>query len=174
MKNISFLLLISALFLQSCFVTRTTIGDGPRGKKGDTMVYSKARTFYLFAGLIRLNIGQPATPSHGNYQIKSAFNFGDMLINFLTFGILQSRVSKAIVFDDHETRPAFNGQGGGGTPAAKPVFATGDKVLFKGAFGKMTEGNVVAVGDITAVVEFTNMFKKPTKKTMSIFDLNKM
>ncbi len=107
MRSISLLFIFFVSFaLQSCFVTRCTIGDGPVGRKGQTDVYSKARRFYLLGGLLPLGLGQPAVPQNGNCQVKTYFGGVDVFVSFITFGIITSRSTKILVYEtDNPRRP---------------------------------------------------------------------
>lgn len=100
MKNYfaSILLAMVLVFgMQSCYVNRTTVGDGPVGKMGPKEQYSKTKQVYLFWGIIAVGQGQPATPTSPNYQIKTSFNFWDGVISSLTGGIVSTRSVKVYV-----------------------------------------------------------------------------
>lgn len=86
--------------MQSCYVNRTTVGDGPVGKSGGKEQYSKTKQVYLFWGGIAVGQGQPATPTAPHYQIKSSFNFWDGLISTLTAGIVSTRTVKVYTKKD--------------------------------------------------------------------------
>jgi len=106
MKNafkISLLFLI-LLSLNSCFVNRTTIGNGPIGK-GESVRYSHKKQMYLFWGLMALNQSQPQLPAECGYQLKSSFNFVDALVSGLTGGIFSMRTVKVLVFKDSPCDP---------------------------------------------------------------------
>lgn len=90
------LLLITIIFA-SCSVTRTTVGDGPIGRKKTNIVYSSTKQMYLFAGLIKLGNFQPLTPDHTNFQVKTSSNFVDGLIAFGTAGVITTRTITIIV-----------------------------------------------------------------------------
>lgn len=85
------------LLLSSCMVTRTTIGDGPVGKKGKTEVYSKSKQFYLFWGFVKLGKGQPVIPEDKNLQVKTSYNVFDALVTTLTGGIFSMQTVKILV-----------------------------------------------------------------------------
>ena len=105
MRLFSLLIIFFITFaLQSCLVTRTTIGDGPIGRRGKTDTYSKARRFYIFAGLLPLGLGQPAIPEHKNCQVKTYFGGVDVFVSFITFGIITSRSTKILVYEDQNPR----------------------------------------------------------------------
>lgn len=106
MKNVlfksfvfSFLILLST----SCMTHRHTVGDGPIGNRGKTKIHSRAKQGYIFWGLVPLGRPQPATPSHGNYQIKTGFNIGDAILNTLTLGIVTFRTVRIIVHTDDQS-----------------------------------------------------------------------
>jgi hypothetical protein len=91
------LLIVFSITLSSCFVTRTTIGNGPVYKEDTTSVYSKSKQFYLFLGLAALNKAQPKLPADPNYQIVSYMGFSDVLVTTFTFGILSVRTTKVLI-----------------------------------------------------------------------------
>lgn len=97
MKKLTFVLLAFTLLLNSCMVNRHTVGDGPVGKKGSTLQYSKAKQPYLFWGLIALGNSNPAAPQSGNYQIKTSYNFWDGFVSMLTGGIFSMRTVRILV-----------------------------------------------------------------------------
>lgn len=84
-----------AISLSSCMVTRTNVGAF-REEQGHKYTYSKAKQLYLFWGVVRLGSCNAATPATGNCQVKTAINFGDVLISGLTGGILSSQTVKVI------------------------------------------------------------------------------
>ena len=82
MKNafkISLLFLV-LLSLNSCYVNRTTVGNGPIGK-GESVRYSHKKQLYLFWGLVAINQSQPQLPVECGYQIKSSFNAIDARVS---------------------------------------------------------------------------------------------
>jgi hypothetical protein len=81
---------------------RVTIGSGPVGRQGSSKVYSKTKQLYIFWGLCPLGRSQPAIPEHKNIQIKTSHNIGDLLISFITFGIIDSRTVKILVNGDQD------------------------------------------------------------------------
>ncbi len=99
-----FIIFFISFALQSCFVTRTTVGDGPVGRRGKTDVYSKARRFYIFGGLVPLGLGQPAIPQSNNCQIKTYFGGVDVFVSFITAGIITSRSTKILVYEQDNPR----------------------------------------------------------------------
>jgi len=107
MKNA---LKVSVLFfvilsLNSCYVNRTTVGNGPIGKNDESVKYSKKKQMYLFWGLVAINQSQPALPVECGYQIKSSFNVIDAIISTLTGGIFSMRTVKVEVFKDSPCDP---------------------------------------------------------------------
>ena len=85
---------------------RFTVGDGPRGKQGQTSVYSSSMDLYLFWGLVSLGPGnQPVTPpadKYKGYQVKTSYGFGCYLISAFTFGFVQARTKKVLVYTEEE------------------------------------------------------------------------
>jgi hypothetical protein len=108
MKNVikSGFLALALLALNSCYINRSTVGDGPTGKSG-TVKYSHAKQVYLFWGAIACGHPAPATPSACGYQIKTAFNTTDMLINLITGGIVGTRNIKILVNKNSQCDPAI-------------------------------------------------------------------
>ena len=92
-------IMILTLSLSSCYVNRTTVGNGPVGKSS-AVKYSHKKQVYLFWGAIGLGSPQPATPKDCGYQVKTAFNGWDILINALTGGIVGTRNIKILVNHD--------------------------------------------------------------------------
>ena len=109
MKKITriLLLFIVTLSFHSCYVNRTTVGDGPVGKATPSVKYSHAKQMYLFWGLVSLGQSQPAMPQGCGYQVKSSFNFIDMLAGTLTGGIFGMRTVKIMVNKDGPCDPAI-------------------------------------------------------------------
>ena len=93
LKLIAICILLSATF-SSCYITRTTIGNGPIGKEDTAVVYSQAKQSYLFLGLAALNKVDPKKPTDGNYQIVSYLSFIDILATGFTWGIFSMRTIK--------------------------------------------------------------------------------
>lgn len=99
-------LALSLLSLNSCYVNRHYVGDdAPKSRTGNK-TYSHAKQVYLFWGLIAVGNPHPATPKECGYQIKSAYNGVDMLINLLTGGIVGTRNIKVLVSKDSKCDPA--------------------------------------------------------------------
>src|SRR5579863_5893854 len=93
------------LSLNSCFVNRTTVADGPIGKE-KSIKYAKAKQMYLFWGLVPIGQAQPRTPVECGYQVKSVFNFWDMLVSTITGGIFDLRTVKILVRKESPCDPA--------------------------------------------------------------------
>lgn len=109
MKNILQLIAIVlfALSMNSCYVNRTTFGDGPVDK-APAVKYSHAKQQYLFWGFKALKTAQPAMPSPGcGYQVRTSFTFLDGLVNTLTLGIFGMRTVKIMVNKDSPCDPAI-------------------------------------------------------------------
>ena len=104
-KKFTFLIvIIICMLFTSCMVNRHTIGDGPVGKKGQSERYSKSKQPYLFWGLIAMGNSNPNAPGHGNYQIKSSFNFWDSIATSLTAGIFSMRTVRILVKPGHQAQ----------------------------------------------------------------------
>jgi hypothetical protein len=91
--------------LNSCFITHTTVGDGPIGKDNVTARYSHAKQMYVLWGLLSLKQTQPAIPHDCGYQVKSSFNFVDVLASGVTLGIFGMRTVKILVRKDGPCDP---------------------------------------------------------------------
>ncbi len=100
--------ILGGMMMQSCYITKTPVG-AYSSQSGMPMRYSKGKQVWLF-GLIpvgRTNISTPAT----DFMIEGKQTFGDYLITFFTFGIIETRTIKCYVKEY-----ANNGYGyGGGT-----------------------------------------------------------
>ena len=100
MKHILSLTLALAFLIisSSCLTQRHTVGDGPIGSKGTVKVYDKHKDRYLFWGLLPLNQNSIKTPEHGNYQVKTCFNFEDALLSLVSIGIVSHRTTKILEY----------------------------------------------------------------------------
>jgi hypothetical protein len=87
---------VMIMSLPSCYITRTTVGNGPSGKDANVDVYSSAKQFYLFGGLAALNQADPKKPADGNYQVISTTNFVDGLVTGITADIFGMRTIKIV------------------------------------------------------------------------------
>jgi len=91
------LLAILSTTLSSCFVNRTTVGNGPINKEDTTVVYSQVKQYYLILGLAALNKAQPKLPAEPNYQVISYMSLTDGIITGCTFGVVCARTTKILV-----------------------------------------------------------------------------
>lgn len=109
MKNLlKFTALLLVIFsLSSCYINRNTVGNGPAGKAGETVKYSKQKQMYLFWGLMALKPSEPRVPVECGYQVKSSFNVIDAIVSTITGGIFSMRTVKVIVFKDSQCDPAI-------------------------------------------------------------------
>ena len=82
-----------SLFFSSCLTTKTNVGQY-RENDGNTYQYSKGKQMWLFWGLMPLGRTSVSTPSSGDCQVITRFNFSDALISGLTGGILSSYTIK--------------------------------------------------------------------------------
>ena len=90
--------LLILLFTTSCLTHRHTVGKGPIGSKGGTQVHDKVKQGFVFWGLIPVNNSRTSEPEHGNYQIKTCFNFEDALISIVTCGVVSYRTIKVLEY----------------------------------------------------------------------------
>ena len=95
------------LSLNSCYINRTTVGDGPVGKDTPATHYSHAKQMYVLWGLLPLKHTQPAAPIGCGYQVKTSFNFVDALVSGLTAGIFSMRTVKIMVNKGGPCDPAI-------------------------------------------------------------------
>lgn len=95
-QHFSIFLALSLLF-SSCYTAHFTVGDGPIKDRGAQKTYDKAKQMWLFWGIVNINDGQTATPSDGNYMIKTKTKFIDGLITVLTGGIFTMKSVKTKV-----------------------------------------------------------------------------
>ena len=91
--------------LSSCFVNRTTVGNGPIGKAKETATYSHQKQMYVLWGLLALKQAQPQLPVQCGYQLKTSFNAIDGIVSTLTLGIFSMRTQKTLVFKDSPCDP---------------------------------------------------------------------
>jgi hypothetical protein len=94
-KNVTVLLVAIVLtsFLTSCLTTKTDVG-AYRETQGEEYKYAKGKQVWLFWGIIPLGRTKVNTPSDGNCQVVTRFNFGDVLISGLTGGIVTTYTVK--------------------------------------------------------------------------------
>jgi hypothetical protein len=97
---------VFVLSLNSCYINRHTIGDGPIGR-APAVKYAHAKQVYLFWGLWAVGHPVPATPQDCGYQIKTAFNVVDGIISMLTGGIVSTRNIKILVNKNSPCDPAI-------------------------------------------------------------------
>ncbi len=88
---------VIAMMLQSCYVTRTTVGNGPVGKESDVKVFSREKQVAILYGLVALNQPNPSKPTDNNYQIVTSFNVVDGIIKYLTGGLVTTETVKVVV-----------------------------------------------------------------------------
>ena len=92
------LLALSLFSLNSCYINRTTVGDGPTSNGGaDKVRYSHAKQVSLFWGLIAIGHPAPALPTDCGYQLKTSFNVVDGIIMMVTGGLVGTRNIKILV-----------------------------------------------------------------------------
>jgi hypothetical protein len=82
-----------ALMSTSCMTTKTNVG-AYKESAGNPYVYSKAKQVWLFWGLIPVGRTSVSTPTDGNCQVITRFNFTDVLISGLTAGIVTTETIK--------------------------------------------------------------------------------
>ncbi len=98
MKTKALIALVSiSLLFSSCYTAHFTVGDGPIKDKGPQKTYDKSKQMWLFWGLVNINDGQTATPSNGNYMIKTKTKFVDGLLTGITAGIFTMKTVKTKV-----------------------------------------------------------------------------
>jgi hypothetical protein len=95
-----------SLSLNSCFINRTTVGDGPVGKVSAAK-YSHAKQLYLFWGLVAVGQAQPPMPQGCGYQVKTAYNVIDAIVTTITAGIFGTRNVKIMVNKGSPCDPAI-------------------------------------------------------------------
>ncbi len=100
--SILFLILLS---LSSCFINRTTVGNGPIGKDVTAVKYSKRKQMYVLWGLMSLKPREAKLPVDCGYQIKTSFNGIDAVVSVLTLGIFSMRTEKVMVIKNSPCDP---------------------------------------------------------------------
>ncbi len=97
MKKIRLILISSLLCIAtintSCLTTKTNVGQY-RETKGTPYKYSKTKQVWLFWGLLPIGRSNTNTPGDGNCQIVTKFTLGDVLINTITAGIINTYTIK--------------------------------------------------------------------------------
>lgn len=73
--------------------TKTNVGTYFEAQ-GSEYVYAKGKQVWLFWGLLPLGRTNVNTPSDGNCQVMTRFTFGDVLISFLTGGLVSTYTIK--------------------------------------------------------------------------------
>ena len=91
-QKLTVVLIISSL-LSSCMMTKTQVGEF-REQEGKEYTYAKAKQIWLFWGIVPLGRTDVSTPADGNCEVVTKRNFGDMLITFLTGGIVTTYTIK--------------------------------------------------------------------------------
>ncbi len=142
--------------------TKTSVGTY-KEKQGDEYTYSKGKQFWLFWGLIPLGRTNLNTPKDGNCEVVTKYNFGDMLVNGLTGGVIMSYTIK-VKAKHIQTDPGF---------VNTHDFKNGDKVIFtKGEYNNV-EGEIVAVYPDRALIKFKrppNLIEKEKGITEDVED----
>ena len=106
MKKLSRLFLMitfSIVLFSSCatHVQRLSVNNGPAGKHpSKTETYSRSKQLYIFWGLLPLGWSQPSTPTDKGYQVKTYKGFWDNVIGTITVGIVSSRSSKILIYEE--------------------------------------------------------------------------
>lgn len=88
----SYFVILSMVFtltLSSCLMTQTVVGEYQE-EQGREYVYAKGKQFWLFWGLIPIGRTNVNTPSHGNCEVITKFQLGDVIISGITGGIISS------------------------------------------------------------------------------------
>ena len=93
MRKIISLLVLLIVITTSCFVTKTNVGRYA-DLEGKPYTYAKGKQVTLFWGLIPMGYTDVRTPPDGNCQIITKFNFGDLLVDLITGGIVNIHTIK--------------------------------------------------------------------------------
>jgi hypothetical protein len=88
MKKIALLLAIS-IILSSCMVTKTYVGQY-QNLPGKELRYAKGRQFWIFWGLLPMGRTNVKTPLDGHCEIKTSYDFVDLLVRTITAGFITS------------------------------------------------------------------------------------
>jgi hypothetical protein len=67
--------------------TKTSVGEY-KEQQGKEYTYAKGKQIWLFWGIVPIGRTNVNTPSDGNCEIITRFNFTDALISVLTVGIV--------------------------------------------------------------------------------------
>ncbi len=148
--------------LTSCMTTKTNVGTY-REIQGDEYTYAKGKQFWLFWGIIPLGRTNVNTPSDGNCEVITRYNFGDLLVTGLTGGIVKSYTIK--VKAKHSQTESNS--------VITYDFKSGDKVIFsKGKYNNV-EGEIIANYPDRALIKFNrqpNLIEKAKGITEDVED----
>lgn len=81
------------LLFSSCMVTRTSVGSY-KEQAGTAYTYSKGKQCYLFWGLVPIGVTSLQTPTSGDCEVRTSYNFVDWLITGITGGIFSMQSIK--------------------------------------------------------------------------------
>ena len=81
------LLALLSFFAASCMTTKTPVGNY-QAIQGEEYTYAKGKQVWLFWGLLPAGRTNVNTPSDGDCEVVTRFNFGDFLITTITAGIV--------------------------------------------------------------------------------------
>lgn len=85
MKKVLFIIGVT-ISLSSCMINTHVIGEGAKGSE-----ISKKKTVYVFGNRVSEVDSKTLAGGALNYDLDTRANFGDMLINGLTLGIVSTR-----------------------------------------------------------------------------------
>lgn len=93
-QKISIMLIISIL-LSSCMMTKTNVGSY-KEEQGKEYTYAKGKQIWLLWGMIAIGRTNVSTPTDGSCAVITKRNFADILISFLTIGIVTTYTIKVM------------------------------------------------------------------------------
>jgi len=76
-------------------MTKTNVGSF-KEEQGKEYIYAKGKQIWLLWGMIAIGRTSVATPTDGSCQVVTKRNLGDILISFLTIGIVTTYSIKVI------------------------------------------------------------------------------
>jgi hypothetical protein len=137
------IIVVCSSMLTSCLTTKTSVGSF-KEIQGSEYTYSKGKQLWLFWGIFPLGRTNVNTPVDGNCEVITRFNFGDVLLSGLTFGIVTSYSIKVKAKKQQvENKSTTNYD-----------FKNGEKVVFTKGKHENVEGEIIAIYPDRALIKF--------------------
>jgi hypothetical protein len=75
--------------------TKTSVGAF-KETQGDEYTFDKSKQVWLFWGLVPIGRTSTSTPTSGDCQVITRFNFVDLVISGVTFGVITTQTIKVV------------------------------------------------------------------------------